>query len=222
MILNPSSPQRLLRQLRIATKSGLFYSFAADFGSHDSSFLGCQPRNPNDSPALASFLQKRAICSPFHRLFPTFNLTCFVHEGRGLMPSMKARVPHNRKRQLSKAEPESDLLPQPPTKQQKLEEHHHRTPDSFWDNLSRQWLTRRTLREFDKRTVWPATPISPRWIGKENIDLAKLKRFARHGGPVLDNIRGVSQIQLLSKCSIAGKLLTSYGTKGLPQISLFK
>lgn len=113
------------------------------------------------------------------------------------MPSAKASVPHNRKRQLSEAEPETDSPPQPIAKRQKLEDHQrHRTPSSFWDNLSRQWLTRRTLREFDRRTVWPTVPIPPYRTGKENINLAKLKRFARHGGPNLGAIRGVSSIQL--------------------------
>ncbi|KAI4258589.1 MAG: hypothetical protein L6R42_005000 [Xanthoria sp. 1 TBL-2021] len=107
------------------------------------------------------------------------------------MPSAKASVPHNRKRQLSEAEPETASPPQPTAKRQKLEDHQrHRTPSSFWDNLSRQWLTRRTLREFDRRTVWPTVPIPPYRTGKQNINLAKLKRFARHGGPYLGDIRG--------------------------------
>ncbi|KAL9630646.1 MAG: hypothetical protein Q9164_006316, partial [Protoblastenia rupestris] len=107
------------------------------------------------------------------------------------MPSAKALVPHNQKRQLSEAEPETDSSPQPAVKRQKLEDHQrHRTPSSFWDNLSRQWLTRRTLREFDRRTIWLAGPVPPHRTGKESIDFAKLKRFARHGGPSLGDIRG--------------------------------
>ena len=115
------------------------------------------------------------------------------------MPSAKAKVPHNRKRQLSEAEPDTGLLPQPSTKRQKLEDQQrHRTPSSFWDNRSRQWLTRRTLQEFDRRTVWPAPPVPPYRTGKEDINLTKLKRFARHGGPSLGDIRGVSAICWLS------------------------
>ncbi|KAL9045064.1 MAG: hypothetical protein Q9214_001849 [Letrouitia sp. 1 TL-2023] len=88
-------------------------------------------------------------------------------------------------------ESETDVLLQPTIKRQKLEHHQgYRTPSSFWDNLSRQWLTRRALREFDRRIVWPATPVPPHRTGKENIDVAKLKRFARQGGPNLGNIRG--------------------------------
>lgn len=116
------------------------------------------------------------------------------------MPSDKASVPQNRKRQLSVAEPVADTPPQPTAKRQKLEERRrHRTPNSFWDNLSRQWLTRRTLREFDRRTAWPAAPVPPHRTGKENIDIGKLKRFARQGGPSLDDIRGVSIIPCLIK-----------------------
>ncbi|KAL9129942.1 MAG: hypothetical protein Q9217_001744 [Psora testacea] len=110
------------------------------------------------------------------------------------MPSAKASVPQNQKRRLSEAEPETKSSPHPPAKQQKLEEQRrHRTPSSFWDNLSRQWLTLGTLREFDRRTVWPTVPLPPQWTGrtgKDYIDLAKLKRFAKHGGPNLIDIRG--------------------------------
>lgn len=127
-------------------------------------------------------------------------LTCVVYGDRDPMPSAKISVPHNRKRKLSEAEPETDFTPQPTAKRQKLEDHRrHRTPSSFWDNLSRQWLTRRTLREFDRRTVWSTVPTPPHRTGKENVNLAKLKRFARHGGPSLGDIRGVSAIQFLFK-----------------------
>ena len=112
------------------------------------------------------------------------------------MPSAKASVPHNRKRQLSETEPETDFSLQRTAKRQKLEDHQrHRTPGFFWDNLSRQWLTRRTLREFNRRTVWPAVLVPPHRTGKENIELTKLKRFARHGGPSLGDIRGVNTIK---------------------------
>lgn len=113
------------------------------------------------------------------------------------MPLAKASVPHKRKRQRSRVDSEADVSPQPTVKRQKLEHHQrYRTPSSFWDNLSRQWLTRRALREFDRRTVWPATPVPPHRTGKENIDVAKVKRFARQGGPNLGDIRGVSTIQI--------------------------
>ena len=72
----------------------------------------------------------------------------------------------------------------------------HRPP-GFWDNLSKVHLTKGALREFDRRklsnpcqvarcsvhTVVPLTDQNP----------SHLKRFARHGGPDLTHIRGVSE-----------------------------
>ena len=116
------------------------------------------------------------------------------------MLSAKASVSRNQKRRLSEVEHETSSSLQPAAKQQKLEEdRRHQTLSSFWDNLSRQWLARCTLREFDRRTVWPAVPIQPHWTGKVNINLAKLKRFSRQGGPDLGDIRGVGSIQSLFK-----------------------
>lgn len=51
---------------------------------------------------------------------------------------------------------------------------------------------RRMLQEFDRRTVWPATSVPSERTGKEDIDPVQLKRFARHDGPNLGNLRGVS------------------------------
>ena len=122
--------------------------------------------------------------------------TCVIHNYQGPMPLAKASVPYNRKRQQSAADPEPDCSPQPTAKRQKLKDsRRHRTPSSFWDNLSRQWLTHRTLRELDRRTLRPTVPIPPCPNGKENINPAKLKHFARHGGPNLGDLRGVSSIQ---------------------------
>ena len=99
-------------------------------------------------------------------------------------------MPHSRKRQLDvEAEPTTDSSSPPIAKRRKLE-----TPSWFWDNLSRQWLTPRTLREFDRRTEWPAAPLPPDRIGKEDINLTQLKRFARHGGPSLEHLRAVCSI----------------------------
>ena len=112
-------------------------------------------------------------------------------------------MPHSRKRQLCvEAEPTTDSSPLPIAKRRQLEkQQRHQTPSWFWDNLSRQWLTRRTLGEFDRRTEWPATPLPPNRSDKEeSIDLAQLKRFARHGGPSLGHLRAVSSIQPFQKC----------------------
>ncbi|MCJ1461990.1 hypothetical protein MMC07_000590 [Pseudocyphellaria aurata] len=100
-------------------------------------------------------------------------------------------MPRSRKRQLCvEAEPTTESSPPPIAKRRKLEkEQRHRTPSWFWDNLSRQYLTSRTLREFDRRAEWPAAPLPPDRTGKEDIGLAQLKRFARHGGPSLVDLK---------------------------------
>ena len=119
------------------------------------------------------------------------------------MPSEKAPMPPNRKRKsCTEAEPTTDSSPPPitTTKRQKLEnQQRHRTPSWFWDNLSRLWLTPRALREFDRRAAWPDTPpVPPHRARKVEIELAQLKRFARHGGPSLGDLRAVSSIQSFS------------------------
>ncbi|KAL2255946.1 hypothetical protein VTK26DRAFT_2446 [Humicola hyalothermophila] len=59
-------------------------------------------------------------------------------------------------------------------------------PPEFWDNLSKVWLTRRTLRELDRRnSTRPA--LGPAAPAVYTTDLA---RFARHGGPDLRHLRG--------------------------------
>lgn len=102
-------------------------------------------------------------------------------------------MPPNRKRRLSvEAEPTTDSSPPLTTKCRKLEnQQRHRTPSSFEENLSRLWLTPRALREYNGRTVWPATPVPPDRTRKEEINLARLKRFARHGGLALSDLRAV-------------------------------
>ncbi|KAA6408245.1 MAG: hypothetical protein FRX48_07987 [Lasallia pustulata] len=98
--------------------------------------------------------------------------------------------PHRKRKLWVEAEPTTDSSPPPTIKRRKLEnQQRHRTPSWFWDNLSRLRLTPRALREFDRRTVWPAAPVPPKRTGKEDINLARLKRFARHGGPALDDLR---------------------------------
>ncbi|KAL8808337.1 MAG: hypothetical protein Q9182_000157 [Xanthomendoza sp. 2 TL-2023] len=60
---------------------------------------------------------------------------------------------------------------------------------NFWDNLSKLWLTRRALREFDRRTVRPTTPTRPYSIGAEQNTSTQLKYFAENGGPSLGDLR---------------------------------
>ena len=113
------------------------------------------------------------------------------------MYSVTTLLPPSRKLRLYReAEPTTDSLPPPAAKRRKLEnQERHRTPCSFWDNLSRLWLTPRSLQEFDRRTIWPAAPVPPKQTGKEDINPVQLKRFARDGGPSLGHLRAVSSIQ---------------------------
>jgi hypothetical protein len=87
--------------------------------------------------------------------------------------------------------PDSHLQPEPPTKHQK----HLRRPPGFWDNLSQVPLCRGALREFDRRTVRPIATHKPLVRSALKEDLVKqLKRYARHGGPDLRDIRGVGRV----------------------------
>ncbi|PVH70224.1 hypothetical protein DL98DRAFT_437458, partial [Cadophora sp. DSE1049] len=60
------------------------------------------------------------------------------------------------------------------------------------DSLSKVWLTRRALKELDRRTSQansPQRPAStPRRITRNTSN--KIQRFARDGGPELRDIRG--------------------------------
>ena len=69
-----------------------------------------------------------------------------------------------------------------------------RTP-SFWNTLSRVWLTRGSLKEFDRRHIQEAgqrchIPI-PYSNSPDGRARQRLKRFARRGGPDLSHLRGV-------------------------------
>ncbi|KAH8757624.1 hypothetical protein F5883DRAFT_631949 [Diaporthe sp. PMI_573] len=59
-------------------------------------------------------------------------------------------------------------------------------PPEFWDNLSKVWLTRRALRELDRRNSTRPAP-GPAAPAVHTTDHA---RFARHGGPDLRHLRG--------------------------------
>lgn len=101
--------------------------------------------------------------------------------------------PHIRKRKVTDSEPIVDPAPEPASKRQKQRQ----TIASFWDNLSRLWLTRRALEELGRRIPEPVSierpdhPIIDK-ATKKKFNLADLQRFARHGGPDLSDLRGVS------------------------------
>lgn len=75
------------------------------------------------------------------------------------------------------------------------------TKTTYWDSLSKLRLTRRALNEINRRNRKRASPIRPTiargldWSvepGRLKNLSQELKRFARHGGPDLREVRGVS------------------------------
>lgn len=110
------------------------------------------------------------------------------------MPSALHPIPpHNRKRKLVDWKPLADPVPQPASKRQKQQQ----TTASFWDSLSRQWLTRRALEELDRRTselplTGPTCRTRSHKAKNQKFKLADLQRFSRQGGPDLKDLRGVS------------------------------
>lgn len=68
-------------------------------------------------------------------------------------------------------------------------------PPSFWNTLTKIWLTRGALKEFDLRHIPEAGPrcYTPLPSSKSLDGQARrrLKQFARHGGPDLSHLRGV-------------------------------
>lgn len=105
------------------------------------------------------------------------------------------------------------------TKKRKLD-HPSCRPPHFWDNLSQLELTKGALRELDRRNATEAHPYlhqehryrRPRTrraaAARRNpcppaleflqqsspTDRAQLRRFARHGGPNLKDLRGVQKL----------------------------
>lgn len=112
-------------------------------------------------------------------------------------------------------------------------------PEAFWDNLSKIWLTKRTLREFDRRNsqVSPSRSRSSHrslhlpvtrhsFAERKNIvqpsqsatdflrrctptDLKDIKLFARHGGPDLADVRGVRIARFLLMLDLSTHTLSS-------------
>lgn len=75
-------------------------------------------------------------------------------------------------------------------------------PPRFWDTLSKVYLTRGALKEFDRRSkqtgplpvTKPKAPSSTRLL---RSNLHYLRQVAREGGPDLTSLRGVSLYRLL-------------------------
>jgi hypothetical protein len=130
---------------------------------------------------------------------PRLNATLIplFQSARPLMAACPKSRPQNRKRQHAEADLSQDDLPSLPSKKFKSTREHHSAsnfPPAFWDSLSKVWLTRRALRELDRRNQLKSSacvrapahkPVRPSSNRKD------LQRFARLGGPELGDLRGV-------------------------------
>ena len=111
-----------------------------------------------------------------------------------------------RKRRRGATEEEHSIpaatSPQPPWKKARRPiESRPETNTTYWDSLSKLWLTRRALKELNRRNRQTASPVKTGSIRRRGLsgELAALKscspplkRFARHGGPDLCDLRGAS------------------------------
>ncbi len=66
------------------------------------------------------------------------------------------------------------------------------TPPAFYDNLSRIWVTPRSLRELQRRLPKTSYTVPPDRSALRGEDIAGLRKFAMRGGPEMGDIRGVS------------------------------
>lgn len=83
-----------------------------------------------------------------------------------------------------------------------------KTNTTYWDSLSKLWLTRRALKELNRRNRQKNSSVRTEIIRKpgrseESTALRyysfQLKRFARHGDSDLRDLREVSSAQTMSK-----------------------
>jgi hypothetical protein len=162
---------------------------------------------------MVSCTPKRC-CSP-----PTSQATPhLVHNYQMLEPQLSG----SRKRQRSER-PKPNEISQPASKKQRLSHPRESEPPvAFWDNLSKIWLTKRALRELDRRNARAQSPYrrvrrpATRNLlaqSKRNRQTAQdtayylrccdsrtlkdVKLFARHGGPDLSDLRNVCAIKYL-------------------------
>ena len=108
------------------------------------------------------------------------------------MSSTREQIATRRKRQRTEADlPLDDPSELQPSKRLKSRTKLHSV--AFYDSLSKVWLTRRALKELDRRTSQansPQRPAStPRRVTRNTSK--QIRRFARDGGPELRDLRGV-------------------------------
>ncbi|KAG6005049.1 hypothetical protein E4U21_000505 [Claviceps maximensis] len=115
-------------------------------------------------------------------------------------------APPKRTRQQEATHSRKDLSEEPPAKKKLKTGHSPQVdaspldcwtwtphPPQFWDGLSKVWLTRGALEEFDRRTRPPTRQLPTTLVpntAKRNVHRGDLLRFARRGGPDLSGLRG--------------------------------
>src|SRR5438105_4817025 len=107
------------------------------------------------------------------------------------MSSTQEQISPCRKRQHTKADLLDDSSKSQPPKRQKPSIKLHSA--EFYDSLSKVWLTRRALKELNRRTNQvnrPKRPASTTQRVTRNTS-NKIRTFAKDGGPDLRDIRGV-------------------------------
>ncbi|OAA34875.1 hypothetical protein NOR_08261 [Metarhizium rileyi] len=119
--------------------------------------------------------------------------------------------PQNRKRRP----PDELSQGNPPAKKTKTTRDNNFSP-TFWDKLSKVWLTPRALRELDRRNnSHPLLQSVQPLVGT----LTELTRFARHGGPDLNHLRGYPDSKN-DMSSSAPSTARSRGTKSTARTSV--
>ena len=113
------------------------------------------------------------------------------------MSSNREQIPPRRKRQRTETGPTlEDTSEARPSKRPKPSIKLHSA--AFYDSLSKVWLTRRALKELDRRTGQVHRPQRPasasRHVYPIGTLLRQIQRFARHGGPELRDLRGVRPV----------------------------
>ena len=110
---------------------------------------------------------------------------------------------HHLKRRQKQSQSDTDEAQsdQPPQKKPRRQfSSRQEANTAFWDSLSRVHLTRSALKELDRRNQLHAGPRQTATVVRPDLSrtqphfASRLKRFARHGGLDLTDLRGVRLI----------------------------
>ena len=128
---------------------------------------------------------------PTSACVPRTKPACCASEFTSSMPLHEEPRQRKRRRDQSVLK---NIEEQPSAKRRKTAPHNH--PPEFWNALSKITLTRRALRELDRRTTLQKTTQEVEATNRSTrllrSDTEKLLRTAKNGGPNLNHLRGVS------------------------------